>query len=124
VSYDPDGLQQLLRAARPEPPPEFVRELERSLTHRNPARAERRRLHVLVAGSGFAAGLAAIAVALSVAGLLPIGSSGEHAEADVNCTIATVERVQPRPMFVRDRDGRYQIHYRPGWAPRLVRRCR
>ena len=91
---------------------------------RKPARPERRRLRVLVAGSGLVAGLAAIFVALAVAGLLPIGSSGEHAEADERCTITTVERAQRRPTLVRDGDGRYQIRYRVRRMPRLVRRCR
>ena len=124
MSPERDGLQRLLRAARPEPPPDFVRELERSLTRRRPVRRERGRLRVLVAGSGLAACLAAITVALAVAGLLPIGSSEEHAEADEHCTITMVERVQRRPTFVRDGDGRYQIHYRLERAPRLVKRCR
>jgi hypothetical protein len=129
VSHPPHDVERLLRAARPEPRPEFVRELERSLIGRRPSRAERParvrpRLRVLVAGTGLVAGLAAVVVALAVAGLLPFGSSGGRAEAGEDCTVTTVERLERHPHFVRDKRGDLHVRYRTEKVPRIVRRCR
>jgi hypothetical protein len=129
VSHDLDDLERLLRAARPAPPAAFVCELERSLAGRPARKPDSRRVRVLVAGSGLAAGLAAVAVLLAVAGLLPSGllpftSSAGRARAGEDCRITRVERIVRRPYFVRDREGEFQVRFRVERVPRLVRRCR
>ena len=123
MSHDIDDLERLLRAARPAPPAAFVCDLERSLAGRPARKPDRRRVRVLVAGSGLAAGLAAVAVLLAVAGLLPFTSSAGRARAGEDCRISQVERIERRPHFVRDREGKLQVRYRLERAPRLVRRC-
>jgi hypothetical protein len=124
VSHDIDDLERLLRAARPAPPAVFVCELERSLVGRPARKPDRGRVRVLVAGSGLAAGLAAVAVLLAVAGLLPFTSSAGRARAGEDCRIKRVERIVRRPYFVRDRDGEFEVRFRVERVPRLVRRCR
>ena len=126
MSHDIDDLERLLRAARAAPSEAFVCELERSLVGR-PARKPDRgrvRVRVLVAGSGLAAGLAAVAVLLAVAGLLPFTSSAGRARAGEDCRITPVERVERRPYFVRDGEGNFEVRFRVERVPRLVRRCR
>jgi hypothetical protein len=124
VSHDIDDLERLLRAARPAPPAAFVCELERSLAGRPARKPDRRRGRVLVAGSGLAAGLAAVAVLLAVAGLLPFTSSAGRARAGEDCQITRVERIERRPYFVRDSEGNFEVRFRLERVPRLVRRCR
>jgi hypothetical protein len=117
-------LERLLRAARPAPPAAFVCELERSLAGRPAKKPDRRRVRVLVAGSGLAAGLAAVAVLLAVAGLLPFTSSADRARAGEDCRITRVERIVRRPYFVRDREGEFEVRFRGEQVPRLIRPCR
>jgi hypothetical protein len=124
VSHDLDDLERLLRAARPAPPAAFVCQLEHSLVGRPVRKPDRRRLRVLVAGSGLAAGLAAVAVLLAVAGLLPFTSSAGRAAAGENCRTMQVERSEPLPYFVRGSEGEFQVRFRVERVPRLVTRCR
>jgi hypothetical protein len=124
VSHDLDDLERLLRAARPAPPALFVCELERSLAGRSSRKPDSRRVRVLVAGSGLAAGLAAVAVLLAVAGLRPFTSSAGRAHAGEDCRITRVERLERRPHFVRDSEGKVQVRFRVEQVPRLIRRCR
>jgi hypothetical protein len=124
VSHDIDDLDRLLRAARPAPPAAFVCELERSLAGRLARKPDNWRVRMLVAGSGLAAGLAAVAILLAVGGLLPFTSSAGRADADEDCPITHVERIERRPYLVHDSEGKLQIRYRLERAPRLVRRCR
>jgi hypothetical protein len=124
VNPTPDDLERLLRTARPAPRPAFVRELERSLV---PPRAERRRVRVRVvlAASGFAAGLATLAILLSVTGLLPLSSGGGRpAQAAPTCYTVLVERRVRMPYIVRDRHGELTVRYHMRMVPRPVRRCR
>jgi hypothetical protein len=124
VHPTPDDLERLLRAARPAPRPDFVRELERSLA---PPRAERRRgrVRVALAASGFAAALATVAILLGVAGLLPLSSGGGHpAQAAPKCRTLLVERRVRMPHITRDRDGELTVRYHMRMVQRPVRRCR
>jgi hypothetical protein len=124
VSCDIDDVERLLRARRVTPRAEFVGELERSLLRASASKPACRRVRVLVAGSGLAAGLATVAVVLAVAGLLPFTSSAGRAEAGEHCTNARVAGMQRRPYFVRDHEGTVQVRYGVELVPRLVRRCR
>jgi hypothetical protein len=119
----PEDLERLFRAARPTPRPEFVHDLERSLRLRR-AKPDRHRLHVAVAAVGLASVLAALVVAMSVAGLVPYTSDGSPAEAEQHCRTVVVERMERRPYFVRGRDGEIHVRYREQVVPRFVRRCR
>ena len=124
MSHDLDDLERLLRAARPAPPAAFVGELERSLIGRPARKPERRRWRVLVAGSGLAAGLAAVAVLLAVTGLLPFTSSARRADAGENCRTVHVQRTERHPYFVRGSDGRLEVRFRVERVPGLAKRCR
>ena len=124
MSHDLDDLERLLRAARPAPRAAFVCELERSLVGRPARKPDRRRLRVLVAGSGLAAGLAAVSVVLAVAGLLPFTSSAGRADAGENCRTVQVERSERHPYFVRGSEGRFEVRFQAERVPRLARRCR
>jgi hypothetical protein len=124
VSHDLDDLERLLRAARPAPPAAFVCELERSLVGRPARKPDRRRLRVLVAGSGLAAGVAAVAVLLAVAGLLPFTSSAGRADAGENCRTVQVERIERHPYFVHGSHGGFDVRFRAKRVPGLARHCR
>ena len=100
-----------------------MRELERELPLRR-AEYGRRRLRIVSAGCGLATALAAVAIALSLAGLLPFTSGGRRAEADRDCKTVSVERSVRQPYFVRSRGGTVEVRYRLERVPRLVRRCR
>jgi hypothetical protein len=124
VSFTPEDLERLLRAGRPAPRPDFVRALERKLM---PRRSPRRRLQlqVAIAGVGLAAMLAAMVIALSAAGLLPISlGGGSRAQAERDCRIVMVERTERVPRFVRDSKGVLMLRYDTRVVSRPVRRCR
>jgi hypothetical protein len=123
MSHALDDLERLLRAARPAPPAAFVCDLERSLVGRPPRQPDRRRLRVLVAGSGLAAGLAAVAAVLAVAGLLPFTSSAGRADAGQNCRTIQVERIERHPYFVHAGDRGLQVRFQVERVSRQVRRC-
>lgn len=100
-----------------------MRELERALPVQW-AEHDRRRLRIVFAGCGFATALAAVAIALSVVGLLPFTSGGGRADADRDCKTVSVQRSVRQPYFVRGDNGDVEIRYRMERVPRLVRRCR
>ena len=100
-----------------------MRELERALPVQW-AEHDRRRLRIVFAGCGLATALAAVAIALSVVGLLPFTSGGGRAEADRDCKTVMVERSVRQPYFARARGGPVEVRYRMERVPRLVRRCR
>jgi hypothetical protein len=112
-----------MRTARPTPRPGFVGELERSLARRT-ARRARPRMQVALAGTGLAAVLAALIVALAVTGLLPLSSGGSAAKAEQDCQNVTVKRVEQQPYFVLDAKGRVHVRYRNERVARVVKRCR
>jgi hypothetical protein len=112
----------LLRDLRPDPSPDFVRELEASLVARSRGRE---RFRVLIAGSGICASLAALTLLLGVFGLLPwgVGASGTS-QADKDCR--TVIRVshEPRPVLVVGDDGEIRTERRVTEVRTPVKRCR
>ena len=112
-----------MRAARPTPRPEFVARLESSLAPR-PVRRDRRVLRVAIAGAAFTAVLVAVAVAMSVGGLLPLTSGGSPASAGEDCRNVVIHPTERRAYFVRDRNGDLQVRYRDEVVRRVVKRCR
>jgi hypothetical protein len=118
-----EDLERLLHRARPTPRPDFVRELERSLIPPEPARRPPR-LRLAIGGLGFATALAALAILLGVAGVLPNSSgTGRPAQAKPNCRTVVVKRVERTPYFTRDRHGQLQVRYHLRTRPHYVRHC-
>jgi hypothetical protein len=116
---DPD-----LRAAlRPRPRPGFVDELERSLMHKTPAARPARR--PLLAAAAATAAIAAMTLALSVAGVGPLA---EGTQQDVNATSSChFEVVKARarvPGYLTGPQGQLKIVYRYRTVDRRVKRCR
>jgi hypothetical protein len=123
VSQALADLEDLLSRSCPAPREEFVRELERAMPGQW-AEHDRRRLRIVLAGCGLATVLAAVAIGLSVVGLLPFTSGGSRAQADRDCRTVSVERSERQPYFVLARNGDVEVRYRVERVPRLVRRCR
>jgi hypothetical protein len=126
-----EEAEDLLRRARPQPRPEFVAELEEVLLRSvEPRRIRARRFPALViprrlvAASGFGAALAALLVALSVAGALPLNVGGaDDAAADRDCTTTTRWTLQRRAVLEVGRNDKMHVTYRRSLVPRRVVRC-
>jgi hypothetical protein len=124
VSLTPEDLERLLRAGRPVPRPDFVRELERELIPGR-ARTDRERVRVAIAGLGLAFALGAVLIVLGAVGLLPIHlGGGSGAEAERDCRTVMVERTERVPSIARDASGEFVVRYHTQTVSRPVRRCR
>jgi hypothetical protein len=117
-----DQVERLLRESRPEPDPGFVRSLEARLLGARPGQRARAHRHPLFAGAALATGLAGAALALSLAGVQPFGSSGDHAQADMNCHFVTVAKREQAPMLVRH-NGHTTLELQTHTVQRRVKRC-
>ena len=106
-------VEALLEASRPEPHAHFRAQTARDLF---PERARRRRPVLL--GAATAGALAAGALIAGLIGLEPFASDGD-VQADRDCRIVTVTRVERVPVIVDDR-----IEYRREPVERRVERCR
>jgi hypothetical protein len=120
-----------LRASRPEPDADFVRELEHRLMP--PERALRRaRLSLphlswrpVAAGAGLAGALAAGALAFGLGGSGPAAPSGSTpAQARENCRYVRVERRVRVPALRVDRDGNAGLTTSRKTVTQRVIRCR
>jgi hypothetical protein len=117
-----DPAERLLRDLRPEPRPDFVRELEASLLARSRGRE---RLRVLIAGSGICASLAALTILLGVFGLLPWGvGESRRSEADNGCRTVVKVHEERRPVLVVGDDGELRTEQRLTVVRTPVKRCR
>ena len=117
-----DPAERLLRDLRPDPSPDFVRELEASLAARSRGRE---RLRLLVAGSGICASLAALTLLLGVIGLLPWGvGASRSSQADSNCRTVVSVRHERRPVLVVGEDGQIKTEQRVTEVRTPVKRCR
>jgi hypothetical protein len=77
-----------------------------------------------VAVTGFATGLAAIVLALSVAGALPLNLGGAHrAAADRDCRMVTQWRLERQPQLEVTGRGRLHITETTVLVQRRVLRC-
>lgn len=128
----PSDFERLLRSSPPQPRPEFVRDLERSLLRSvEPRRRSwwsgRSRLgsRRVLGGVSLAGAVAAALLVLAVAGVRPFGTSGTSpAEAERTCsTVEQLTRVR-RPLLRVDAQGRPHLTYRVEWVLRPVIRCR
>jgi hypothetical protein len=124
-------VEQLLLRARPEPSPEFLRELEASLVDaRRPRRLPswrpgHRGARRLVVALGAAAAFAAVMFALSLAGVRPLGTGGTTgAEAERQCISVTQWRVQREPAVTVTEAGRLVLSSRLRLEPQRRLRCR
>jgi hypothetical protein len=113
--------ERLLRALRPEPRADFVRELEESLLAN---RRGRERFRVLLAGAALCMSLAAVALVLSIAGLLPGTTGGSRpVEAESPCKTTVVTSRERRPVLVVGRDGEIRTETRTVTVRKPVKRC-
>ena len=114
--------ERLLRELRPEPPADFVRELEAGLAART-RRHERNR--VLAAGGALCTLLAAVTLALGIAGLLPWGlGAGDRVQAGSKCTTTVEVHYERRPVLVVDSEGSIRTERRLVAVRKPVKRCR
>lgn len=115
-----EQLERVLHASRPRPRIDFARELENELF---PASAKRSRIRrPLLGAAGFAAGLAALALAFGLAGTGPL-AGGDTVEAGQKCHYVTVKQVRRVPRIVTDSAGREQIETHKRIVKRRVKRC-
>lgn len=109
MSEPADGYDRLLRAARPAPRPDFVRELECRLLSDIPSarRAGRSVVPVFVAALAFAAALIAVVLVLAVTGLMPPGlGRDDPVQAGQQSQVAPCRIIVTAPERVGRRTGR------------------
>jgi hypothetical protein len=123
-------LELLLQASRPLPDRLFVEALEERLLaaprsagqtaagvtwYRRPA----------FVGAASAAGLAAVGLALALAGGGPLAPGGDdEVKADDSCRYVTVEKRVRTPVVTTGPSGEPVVRYRSRLAERRVKRCR
>jgi hypothetical protein len=113
-------MDRVLRAAKPEPPSDFVDALERRIL----PEPRHRRTPRLVAAFSTVAALGSVLALLGIAGALPSPFRSERpASAKDDCTIVIVERIERRPHFVTGRDGQLHLKYQRPPVRRPVKRC-
>ena len=113
-----ERVEELLRRSRPEPGGEFVEALERRLIP--PERHSRR---PLFAGAAAAAALACTVLALSLAGVGPLGGADHGVQAGSNCRFVSVIRHEKSPVVVPLPDGQTTLELRERAVKRQVKRC-
>jgi hypothetical protein len=111
-----DRVEQILRASRPEPDPDYVESLELRLLR--PARRERRPARPLFAGAALAGALASAVLALSLAGVGPLGGGSDGAHAGSDCKFVTVAKREKAPVLVQG-----QLVLREHTVYRRIKRC-
>jgi hypothetical protein len=129
VPPSPDELERLLRKARPDPSPDFIRALEASLVPPPERRTARKGLashwRIAATACAFATALIAIGIVLAIAGALPFGvGAGKNAQAGQDCRTVTVQRRERRARLVQDRHGKLRVRYHTELVRRPVKRCR
>ena len=112
-------LDALLRSRRPMPDPAWVAATEQRLLPTRRRRLSWSRSPALRLGAALAVALAALVLALSLAGGGPLGGD-EPVQAEPKCRTVTVTRVERVPVVV---DGGSRIEYREQQVRRAVRRC-
>ena len=121
-------LERLLRDARPEPRPEFVRQCRAALFPERPRVVRplaRPRLRFLLGAGGLAASVAALLLVLSIAGLLPFGLRGdERVNADADCTTVVKVYRERRPVLAIDERGNFVVRHELQLVRKPVKRCR
>jgi hypothetical protein len=114
-----DEMEDRLRAARPAPRDEFVRELEGRVLP-PPHRAAPLLAAVVLVGT-----LATILVVLGVAGALPLGLGSEReVDASSDCSTVMTKRTERRPVFGVGTNGRLRLDYRDEVVFEPRTRCR
>lgn len=113
-------VEALLRARRPQPDPHWVRATGEQLF---PPRRSRLPSVAVRLGGAFAAGLAVLVLALSLAGVGPLGGHDRSVEASDKCRDVTVTRIERVPSLII-RAGRAQVVFVRKPVRRTVRRCR
>ena len=112
-----ERVEQILRASRPEPDPDYVRSLERRLI--GEPRRERRPARPLFAGAALSGAVAAAVLALSLAGVGPLGGGGSNgAHAGSDCRFVTVAKREKAPVLVQG-----QLVLREHTVQRRIKRC-
>ena len=122
---DPE-LDALLRAKRPAPDPTWVRATEQRLLppRRRFAVPAWRPAPAARLGAALAVGIAALVLALSLAGVGPLGGGDRSVQAKDDCRTVKVTRRERVPAIVTGKDGQPQVVYSARSVQRLERRCR
>ena len=120
TDVEPDSA---LRRSAPPPDPDWVSELEQRLLPSAQRRTAPWRLPQVRLGAALAAGLAALLVALALAGVGPLGGDTPDVRAKDDCTLVRVSRVERVPVVVKGPSGD-SVVYRRQMVQRWVRRCR
>jgi hypothetical protein len=130
MEHPPSDFERLLRNSPPQPRPEFVRDLQRSLLssvqpRRRTSWFDRLRTRRIIAAGSLAGAVAAALLVLAVAGVRPFGTDGTSpAQAERTCsTVEELTRMR-RPLLRVDAQGRPQLTYRVEWVLQPVIRCR
>jgi hypothetical protein len=116
-------LDSLLRRSAPAPDTGWVSELEQRLLPPAQRRAAPWRLPQVRLGAALAGGLAALLVALALAGVGPLGGDTPAVRAKDDCTLVRVSRVERVPVVVEGPSGD-SVVYRRQMVQRWERRCR
>jgi hypothetical protein len=116
-------LDAVLRRSTPTPDPEWVAGLEHRLLPVSPRRVPLWRLPQVRFGAAVAAGFAALLVVLALAGVGPLGGSGENVRAREDCELVQVTRIERVPAVVEGPSGDTVV-YRREHVQRYERRCR
>lgn len=118
-----EDYEALLRRSRPAPTPAWLHETERALLPASGARPRwQRRGGLLAAAAG---GLAAVMVAVGLAGGGPLAADGgDDARAKPGCEIVYVTEVRPAGELVQGPDGTVRVETTRQPVTREVERCR
>jgi hypothetical protein len=116
-------LDAVLRRTVVAPDPAWATALEEDLLPAQRRRAAPWRLPQLRVGAALAAGLAALLVALALAGVAPLGGDSSNVRAKEDCTLVRVTRVEREPVVVEGPAGT-SVTYQRTRVQRWARRCR
>lgn len=113
---------RLLRAARPEPGPQWMARTEARLLGR---RAAPRRRRPVIAAFGISGAVAAVAVVASLAGAGPLALDGQDdVRAGEDCRTVQVTTPRTTGEIVRQPDGTATVVQQDETVTKPVRRCR
>jgi hypothetical protein len=121
-------IDAVMRRSRPVPDARWVGELEQGLLPtllptRIPSVALFRLPHFRL-GAVVAAGLAALLLALGLAGVGPLGGQAHTVRAKDDCEKVQVTRVERVPIIVVGRNGKERLVTQPQQVRRYESRCR
>jgi len=122
--HDEGPVEAVLRRSRPAPDRQWLDGLEQRLLPSDASRISLWRRPHLRLGAALAAGIATVIVALSLAGLGPLGGGASNVRAKDECRTVHVSRIEQVKSVEIGRDGQPRVVTRPQRVQRYERRCR